>query len=207
MAHCLVNDTPQMFDFSPETWGQMLSTLDRALVADRRVVTAVRFDGVDQPSFRTGAAAVADLSRIARVDIDAEDATALLIGAVDAAIGSLPGLVTGVRITAAAVRDGAGDAQTQLVALVAAVQSLVALTAAAATAAQVSAGDAGEADADADAPIVAGCHELETALHGLVAHQAGEHWVALADALDATLAPAIARWNDVLEPIRERAQA
>ena len=41
MAHCVVNDTPRSFDFSPETWGQLLETLDCTLVADRRVVTAV----------------------------------------------------------------------------------------------------------------------------------------------------------------------
>ena len=39
-------------EFRPETWGDLLERLDRTLVADGRVVTAVRFDGVDQPSFR-----------------------------------------------------------------------------------------------------------------------------------------------------------
>lgn len=203
MAHCLVNDTPETLNFSPETWGQLLETLDRSLVADRRVVTAVRFDGVDQPSFRSGDLAAAELSRIARVDIDAEDAAALLSAAVTAAADSLPGLVTGVRLTAAALRAGASHAHTDLVALVAAVQSLVALTAAAATAANLSVGEA----PGASPVIVAACSGLEAALRGLVTHQANEHWTALADALDAVLAPAIARWHDVLEPIRERAQA
>jgi hypothetical protein len=203
MAHCLVNDTLERFDFLPETWGQVLATLDARLVADRCVVTAVRFDGVDQPSFRSGDLAAADLAQIARVDIDAEDAGALLAAAVDAAGESLPTLVTGVGMTAAALRAGASDAQTQLVALVTAVQSLVTLTAAAATAANLSMGAAH----GADAPVVAACGGLETALRGLVAHQATGHWTALADALDADLAPAIASWHDVLEPIRERAQA
>lgn len=202
MAQCLVNDTPKSFEFSPETWGGLLETLDRDLVADRRVVTAVRFDGVDQPSFRSDELAAADLSRIARVDIEAEDAAALLSAAVDAAVDSLAGLVQGVRVTAMALRSGAPDAQAQLVTLVSAIQSLVALTAAAATAANLSMGAAG-----ADASVVTACGGLETALRTLVVHQAGEQWPALADALDADLAPAIARWNDVLEPIRERAQA
>jgi len=202
MAHCLVNDTPEPFECRPETWGQMLDTLDRTLVADRRVVTAVRFDGVDQPSFRSDGMASADLSRIARVDIDADDATALLMGAVDAASDSLPRLVTGVRVAAAALRSGASDAQAQLVALVGAVQALVALTIAAATAAHVSMGEA----AGADPHLVAACHQLEAALQVLVAHQADERWSALADALDDSLSPAIATWDDVLDRIRERAQ-
>jgi hypothetical protein len=203
MAHCVVNDTPRSFDFSPETWGQLLETLDRTLVVDRRVVTAVRFDGVDQPSFRRGDLAAADLSRIARVDVDADDAAALLAAAVDAAVESLAGLVNGVRVTAVALRTGATDAHTQLVALVAAIQSLVALTAAAATAANLSLGDG----TGADDAVLAACGGLETALRALVAHQTDHQWTALADALDTDLAPAIARWHDVLQPIRERAQA
>ena len=203
MAHCLVNDSPAAFEFRPETWGQMLDALDRTLVADRRVVTAVRFDGVDQPSFRSAGVAAADLTQIARVDIVAEPATALLMAAVDAAAGSLPSLVSGVRVTAAALRAGASDAHAQLAALVDAVQSLVALTIAAATAAHVSIGET----TDADPQLIAACRGLEAALHALVAHQADQRWVALADALDATLAPAIARWDDVLDRIRERAQA
>ncbi len=203
MAHCLVNNTPEILDLGPETWGQLLETLDRSLVANRRVVTAVRFDGVDQPSFRSGALATAELARIARVDIDAEDAATLLSTAVTAAADSLPGLVTGVRMTAAALRAGAAHAHTDVVALVAAVQSLVALTAAAATAAHLSMGET----PGADPAVVNACGDLETALRALVAHQALEHWPALADALDADLAPAIAHWHDVLEPIRERAHA
>lgn len=203
MAHCLVNDTLESFDFTPETWGQVLATLDRTLVTERRVVTAVRFDGVDQPSFRSGDLAAADLSQVARVDIDVEDAAALLAASVDAAGESLSSLVTGVGMTAAALRAGAGDAQTQLVALVTAVQSLVTLTAAAATAANLSMGEAHGADAS----VVAACGGLEAALRRLVAHHADGRWTALADALDADLAPAIAGWHDVLEPIRERAQA
>jgi len=203
MAHYLVNDTPETCDFSPETWGHVLDSLDRTLVIGRRVVTAVRFDGVDQPTFRSPELAAADLSLVDRVDIDTEDAAALLAAAVDAAGESLPGLVSGVRATAASLRAGTPDAQAGLVALVAAVQSLVALTAAAATAANVSMGAA----SGAAPPVEAACGGLETALRSLVTHQATEQWPALADALDADLAPAIARWHDVLEPIRERATA
>lgn len=203
MEQCLVNETPETLEFTPETWGQLLDALDRTLVADRRVVTAVRFDGVDQPTFRSRELSAAGLTGITRVAVDAEDAAALLSAAVEAAGDSLPGLVSGVRITATALRNGAPDAQSGLVALVAAVQSLVALTAAAATAANVSMGGG----ADAAPPTVAACADLETALRRLVGHQAAERWPALADALDADLAPAIARWHDVLEPIRERAMA
>jgi hypothetical protein len=68
MVDCLVNDIPERFDFLPETWGALLAGLDRRISAGRRVVTAVRFDGVDQPSFRHPDLAGVALERIARID-------------------------------------------------------------------------------------------------------------------------------------------
>lgn len=202
MAQCLVNDRPTIDDFRPETWGQLLDAVERSLVQERRVVTAVRFDGVDQPTYRSPELAATPVAAVARIDIDAEDARALLTAAVDAAAESLPGLVEGIRHTATALRAGAADGQLQLVALIGAVQSLVALTAAAAAAANASSDESAAAP-----PVVVTCGELESALQRLAGQQAGAHWPALADTLDADLAPAIARWHDVLDPIRERALA
>lgn len=203
MARCLVNERPELTEIRPETWKGLLEALDARLAADRLVVTAVRFDGVDQPSFREPAVGATPLDGIAQVDIDAEDAVGLLRAAVDAAADSLPELVTGVRLTAAAVRAGAPDAQTQLGALVVALQSLMQLTAAALTAAQMSLG----ADASSDAALTEGCGRIAKALEGLAPLQAGAQWAALADALDTHLVPAVAGWSDVLTPIRLRAAA
>ena len=186
MARCLVNERPELTEIRPETWEGLLEALDARLAADRLVVTAVRFDGVDQPSFREPAVGATPLDGIAQVDIDAEDAVGLLRAAVDAAADSLPELVTGVRLTAAAVRAGAPDAQTQLGALVVALQSLMQLTAAA---------------------LTEGCGRIAKALEGLAPLQAGAQWAALADALDTHLVPAVAGWSDVLTPIRLRAAA
>ncbi len=111
--------------------------------------------------------------------------------------------MTGVRLTAAAVRAGAPDASTQLGALVVALQSLMQLTAAALTAAQMSLG----ADDSSDVALTDGCARIAAALERLAALQAAERWPALADALDTHLAPAVAGWSDVLTPIRLRAAA
>ena len=74
MARCLVNERPELTEIRPETWESLLEALDARLAADRLVVTAVRFDGVDQPSFREPAVGATPLDGIAQVDIDAEDA-------------------------------------------------------------------------------------------------------------------------------------
>ena len=78
MARCLVNERPELTEIRPETWEGLLAALDARLAADRLVVTAVRFDGVDQPSFRGPAVGATPLDGIAQVDIDAEDAVGLL---------------------------------------------------------------------------------------------------------------------------------
>jgi hypothetical protein len=201
MADCLVNDIAETPDFLPETWGALLAWLDRRIGAGRQVVTAVRFDGVDQPSFRHPELAGLTLDRIARIDVDAEDAGALLRATVDAASDSLPDLVAGIGETAAALRGDALDAQGQIVALVVALQSLMTLTVAAGAAADVSCG----ADPRAEAIMRGACARIETALVTLVARQTDGDTRAVADALDQHLAPAVAGWTDVLTPLRMRA--
>jgi hypothetical protein len=201
MADCLVNDIAETPDLLPETWGALLAWLDRRVGAGRQVVTAVRFDGVDQPSFRHPELAGLTLDRIARIDVDAEDAGALLRATVDAASDSLPDLVAGIGETAAALRGDALDAQGQIVALVVALQSLMTLTVAAGAAADVSCG----ADPRAEAIMRGACARIETALVTLVARQTDGDTRAVADALDQHLAPAVAGWTDVLTPLRMRA--
>jgi hypothetical protein len=51
MLQCLVNNEPRLLDSGVETWGEVLSALQPDHARRRHVVTAVRFDGVDQPSF------------------------------------------------------------------------------------------------------------------------------------------------------------
>ncbi len=203
MADCLVNDIPETFEFRPETWGELLAGLDRRLAAERRVVTAVRFDGVDQPSFRHEGMADVALDGIAQIDVEAEDAVALLRAAVDAARDSLPDLVAGVGQTSAALRADAPDALGQLATLIAALQSLMTLTVAAGTAADISFG----ADPVADAAVHGACARIEGALTVLVDRQTGGDRHEVADALDHHLAPAIAGWTDILTPIRMRTAA
>lgn len=203
MAECLVNEARTTLDFWPETWGDLLAQLDRALVADGRVVTAVRFDGVDQPSFRSAGTASAGLSGIARVDVDAAEASALLCATIETARESLPALVQGARLAADAFRSGAlAPAHEQLTLLVQAVQSLITLTTATATAAEASAGPAAPGGGAAGRA----CLDIERALEHLVAQQADRAWPAVADALD-ELARSIAGWGAVLDVIRDRALA
>lgn len=198
MTHCLVNDMPESLEFRPNTWGDLLDRLDARLAIDRRVVTAVRFDGVDQPSFREPDVTAVVLADVARVDVDAEEASVLLMASLDAATDSLPALVTGVRVTAAALRSDAPDAHGHLAAVVAALHSLVALTMATAVAADLARGTSCGADpqlSDAGAA-------LGTVLTTLIEQQTRGDAAAVAETLDLHLAPLVAGWSDVLAPMR-----
>ncbi|MGE0362208.1 MAG: hypothetical protein AB7H93_18035 [Vicinamibacterales bacterium] len=201
MTECLVNDAPVAVDFRPETWGELLAQLDRALGRDRRVVTAVRFDGVDEPSFRGPAQSRRALAPVTRIDIEAVEASRLLAEALAAAGESLPALAEGARATAAAYRAGAADAHQQLTALVAAVHSLVALTTAAANAARAAQGAA----APADAAVALHCRGVESALTALIDRHGAADWGGLADTLDGALATAVLDWRRVLQAIEEAA--
>ena len=203
MRECLVNDTPVAVDFRPETWGELLEQLDRALGLERRVVTAVRFDGVDEPSFRTAAQTGRPLAAVTRVEVDAAAASRLLDDALGAAADSLPALAAGARVAAAAYRTGAADAHGQLTALIGAIQSLVALTTAAETAARAT---SGRAESPGDA-VAASCRRAESALVALIERHSRGDWSALADALDGELASSILDWHGVLGAIREEATA
>lgn len=132
------------------------------------------------------------------MDVDAEEASALLRASLDAAADSLPELVTGVRLTAAALRSGAPDAHLHLGALVAALQSLVALTAATATAADLTHGTTCGAEPELTEAGVA----LGTVLTTIIDQQTRGDATALAGTLDDHLAPIVAGWIDVLAPMR-----
>ncbi|MGD9905843.1 MAG: hypothetical protein AB7U83_20410 [Vicinamibacterales bacterium] len=201
MTECLVNDTPIPEEFRPETWGELLAQLDGALGRDRQVVTAVRFDGVDAPSFRDPAQAGRPLAPVTRIDIQASSAAGLLAEALQTARTSLPALADGARLTATAYRQGAADAHQQLTALVAAIHSLVTLTGAAATAARATHGPA----ASADDPVAAHCRGIEAALGTLIDRHAAGDWGGLADTLDGALAGAVLDWHTVLGAIEEAA--
>ena len=201
MATCLVNDRPECTEIRPETWGALLRALDRRLETERRVVTAVRFDGVDQPSFREPEAASRSLAAVGRIEVEAVESGRLLNETLDLARQSLPVLADSARQAARLFRGGATDAgQQQLVPLVQAVQTLLVLTDASA--------QAGQVDLDAARGRMAqGGRDVFTAMTAaldlVIARQSAQDWTGLATALDTEFAAAVTAWCGVLDAIAE----
>ena len=53
MLECLVNSVPATPIPGLQTWRESLAGLDGRLAQDRRMMTAARYGGVDQPSCRS----------------------------------------------------------------------------------------------------------------------------------------------------------
>ena len=78
MTEWLLDRTSEPVDSLLETWGELLETLDVELESTHRVVTAVRFEGVDQPSYRADDVRGRALAGLARVEVESAMAADLL---------------------------------------------------------------------------------------------------------------------------------
>ena len=94
MARLLVNDQPQIVENAPETWGELLAWADSFSGARGWLVTAVRLDGVDQPSFREQESGDRTPGAVAMIEIDAATPASLLASSLDEALSGVAGLRT-----------------------------------------------------------------------------------------------------------------
>lgn len=199
MLECFVNNQPRSLHSGLKTWGDVLSALQPELTARRHVVTAVRFDGVDQPSFSSSESADRSLSDFGSIEVDTRDRGRVLDNTLTTALNSLPQLAAASCRTAAAFREpDLNDAHRQLSALIECVRTLTMLTMASATAAGTTLEE-----------LSCGSHSgsyflgrLAVALDTLAQWQTSHDWIALADALENDLAPVLLQWGVVFEALR-----
>ena len=199
MPECLVNNVPAHPNPGLQTWGDLLADLDGQLARDRRIVTAARFDGVDQPSFRAAPVAARSLTSVELIEVEASEALVLIDETLAMARESLPVLAASARQAADTFRRGElTSAQHHLTALVEAVQTLMVLTGAAATAAAVDLTSANPR-ANLNGPDVFA--SMTTALDAIVAKQIEQDWSGVAAALDGPFATTVTEWTSVLDAI------
>ncbi len=204
MVECLVNDSPRPLDSGLKTWGDLLNGLDQECAGGRQAVTAVRFDGVDQPSFRTPDVICQPLAGIRTIDIDILDRARVLRGTLGTAGQSLPLLAAAsCRVGQAFRGHDLQGAHGQLTSLVEATRTLTLLTAASATAAgteleYLPCGRGSAADVLGAVGVV-----LDVMAQG----QHGRDWVGVADALEFDLAPALLEWGAVFDALHDRCAA
>jgi hypothetical protein len=198
MAAIYLNDVPQKFDNVPETWGDLLDRLD-ARVADSGVIlSAARFDGVDEPSFREPSVTARPLSEVRRVDVETAMPTAFLRECLLEAIPPLQETAQRARQLGAIYR--AADVSSGHEGL----KSLAAELGATAVLADMLAGPlAIDLTRVSVEGVTATQHlqQLGTTVDDLVAAQEAHDWVTVADVLEYDLEPAIRRWAALLTMI------
>ena len=179
-----------------KTWGQLLNVLEEGVGTEHAVVTAVRFGGVDQPSFREPDLLSRDLSAGACIDIDTCPAQLLVAEAAEAALNGLGPLGHAVQQAADAFRGfDISDAHSRLSDIVATLHALTQLTAAASEAA---ASPRAAGDAEDSAKLLS---RLGQSLEALVAAATSQDWISVADVLEYDMTDLLPSWQAVLRAL------
>lgn len=204
MSAVLVNGQPFSLESGRKTWGDAIDAVDAGAAAEGHVVTAVRFAGVDQPSFLDEDIQSLAVSDLGRVEIDTVPRQRLLRTTLGIAGHSLADIAGGARRAATAFRrgDDAGGHR-QLGALIATIRTLLDLTLASAAAAEANLAELPCGDESAEGVLSATGVVLDT----LAQHQRAGDWTALADALEGELAPSILDWRLVFDVLQEQGAA
>jgi hypothetical protein len=193
MSICTVNGSEHKAGSGLETWGQLLATLEQGDGANRPVVTAVRFAGVDQPTFRAPSVLALDLHAAAPVDVETFLAGELVASARQAVLEGLDTLTAAARDAADAFRlHDLPRAHRGLGNFVTTFRLLTALTDA------VGHADVPAAEAEFDQRDAAFLKQLGASLESLVAFNENEDWISVADVLEYEIANVLPQWAAVL---------
>jgi len=193
MPSVLLDATPFTLRQDMKTWADLLAAIDRDLDVRGRVVTDVRFGGVDEPSYREPSSLTRRLADRGRVEIVTATPDELVRSCLRDAAASVRAL-TGETARAADLfrtQQRVSTAHERLAVVASELAQLMALV-------QTLQGPLGLSLAPTPAEAAAQRHDLETftgLLEGLLeAQRAGDHY-AVADILEYDLAPFLHRWQ------------
>jgi hypothetical protein len=198
MAVIYLNDVPQKFDNAPKTWGDLLDRLDARAAESGVVLSAARFDGVDEPSFREPSIVARHLSEVRRVDVETAMPTAFLRECLLEAIPPLQETAQKARRLGEIYRGHNVSPGHE------GLRSLAAELGATAVLADMLAGPlAIDLTAVSVEGVTAAQHlqQLGATVDALVSAQEAQDWVTVADVLEYDLEPAIRRWAALLTMI------
>jgi hypothetical protein len=203
MPQIYVNDTPQAFENAPKTWGELLESLDARAAESGVILSAARFDGVDEPSFREPSVISRSLSGLARVDVETAVPAAFLRECLLEAIQPLQQTAEKARQLGSVYRRhdvspghaGLRDLAAELNATAVLADMLAGPLAIDLTAVSVEGVSAAQH-----------LQQLGSTVDALVAAQEAEDWVTVADVLEYDLEPSIRRWAALLTLITCRLQ-
>jgi hypothetical protein len=199
MPQILVNGRDLSLDPPCVYWGQALEQLDRRAAGDGRVLTGVRFDGVDQPSFRDASYVDVALDEFAVVEADATSPAALLDESIDEAVAAAKDLAAAAERLGTTFRGfDVSYANQDLVELAQGLSTLVNLVRALAMAVGVPIEEVKGPQGTANAMV----EQLSGHMATLIDAQQSEDWITVADVIEYDIAPALQGWPGVFEALR-----
>ena len=198
MNICTVNGCRREVAAGLKTWGQLLVSLESANGSEPALVTAVRFRGVDQPSFRLAQALSSDLRTLGQIEVETASLRALLASAADTVLEGLEPLAIASRRTGDCFRrHDLARANRGLAEFVGAFRALTELTAAVH---QLKSDDPVFGD-----EACAFLQRLNDALESLIASDMNEDWVSVADVLEYDIAGMLPDWAALLQDVGREA--
>lgn len=185
---------------APATWADALRTFDDHLAPQGRIVTDVRFDGLDDAAFREPETLDRPLADVSIVEVLSGTPTSLMDRCLGEAIAAVPPLCTaavqvGDRYRARDVMRG----NEGLLELADGLTSLIGIVGAAGLAFHVDLRDVRCGDKVA-ATVVS---ELGTCLETLITAQESGDWGTVADLLQRDVEPSLRRLAPALESLRQ----
>jgi hypothetical protein len=198
MPRILVNNVELPEEIARPRWGDTLDRLDRRCAVNGQVLTAVRFDGVERPSFRDRARAFDALDDVQVIDVEAASPQELLSATVDEAMTAAQTLALAAARVGAAFRGiDIRGASRELMELARSLGTLVAIAQALSQASAIGL-DAVDGPVESGAAMV---DRLTRHADTLIAAQQREDWVAVADVVEYDLAPALRDWPALFEAL------
>jgi hypothetical protein len=178
----------------PQNWGELLDLIENGTDSGRRVVTAVRINGVAEPTFRAAHALTRGLADLGAIDVVTASRDDLLRESAQAACESLAPLARATRRLAERLRGGHEmTAARDLPALTMAVQTLTTITAGLGAAPRCRESHR----SDCDALVLRLCWIVDA----IVSHRVNADWRGVADVLDRELAPTLEAWASVIRRV------
>jgi hypothetical protein len=199
MARTLVNGVEYTGETPCKHWGELLERLDTQCSVHGQVLTAVRFDGVDEPSFREPDQLSRPLAGLAVIEAESASPRQLFEDSLDEASAAartlaqaaerVGGAFRGFEVTAAQgdlaeLAQGMGT----LVAIAQALGQGIGVELKAVTCGQVTGADMVD--------------QLIAHADVLIDAQQSEDWITVADVIEYDIAPALGQWPALFEALR-----
>jgi hypothetical protein len=194
MIICSVNGRPREVADGVQTWGQLLVSLESAPASQDAIVTAVRFHGVDEPSYREPSVLASNLRDVAPIEVETGVVRDLMASAIETVLEALEPLTMAARRTAEEFRrHDLPRGNRGLEEFVATFRALTQLTVA------VGRLDRGSRTTGFSAEASAFLMRLHDSLESLITSNMNEDWISVADVLEYEIGEMLPDWAALLQ--------